>query len=165
MPKKLTFPEFRTAGYRNLSVCRELLGSLKYCPERSKTHVLHKIFYLSGYIIEFSFKYVLFSELKLKESENLYTYENEAFRKSWQQHNFDRLRLLLNTKKIIISTDVPFLGIKVENKVLDELIKAWDVQIRYSLSLSQQPVVLTQKLMEELVNLTEQILNKVTTKY
>jgi len=165
MPKKLTFPEFRTAGYRNLSVCRELLGSLNACPKRSKVHVLHKIFYLSGYIIEFSFKYVLFSSLRLKESQNLYDYEDDRFRKSWQQHNFDKLRTLINNKRIIISTDIPFIGIKVENKELDDLIKAWDVQIRYSLGLSNQPVLLTQQLMTELVDLTEQILNKVTTKY
>ncbi|UPK69433.1 hypothetical protein [Chitinophaga filiformis] len=116
-------------------------------------------------MIEFSFKYILFSSLRVKETQNLYEYDDEIFRKSWQQHNFDRLRLVLDTKRIIISTDVPYIGIKVENKELDDLIKAWDVQIRYSLGLSHQPVVLTEPLMEEFVGLTEQILKRVTSKY
>jgi|GEM_PF-4586118 len=165
MKSKLTFPDFRTAGYRNISVCKELLDSLKDCPARNKVHILHKIFYLSGYVVEFSFKYILFSSLRLRESQNLYEYEDLAFRKRWQQHNFDKLRVLLTAKKVIISTDIPFLGNKVDNRKLDELLKAWDVQIRYSLGLSNNPVILTQQLMEELVNLTEQILNKVTTKH
>ena len=165
MAKKLNFLEFRTAGFRNLNVCKELVTCLENCDSARKVNLLHKIFYLSGYVIEFSFKYILFNSLKLGKFENLYTYRDEAFRKKWQQHDFEKLRSLCTECKIHLNTDIPYLGTRIKDKELEALLKAWDVQIRYSLVLSHHAVVLEESRMRDLVRLIEEILTKVVTKY
>ena len=163
--KNLTYVDFRTAAYRNLHVCQELYSRSLTSESRYKKQIFHKVYYLSGYIIEFCFKYSLFSNEKISQNQNLYEYENEDFRRKWKQHDFNKLRQLCEDRNILFSSDIPYFGSKVQDKKIEKLIKAWDVQIRYSLSLSNQHLNLLESEIKNLIDFIEIVLNKITSKY
>ena len=64
--KHLSYLEFRKSALRNIHVCKVLLEeSQKEKVLAKKQQLLHKIFYLGGYVIEFMYKFALFSHLNL----------------------------------------------------------------------------------------------------
>ncbi|SFI86035.1 hypothetical protein [Myroides guanonis] len=165
MSKHLKYTDFRTASYRNLYVCNHLLDNFDKCNNSNKQQILHKIYYLSGYIIEFCYKYALFSQLVKYKTDNIYSIKDSGFQKKWKEHNYRKLESLCQENKIIFSKDIPFLGKKITDKNLNDLINNWDVQIRYSLNLTTSTVNLTQIEMKNLVILIEDILKKTTSKF
>jgi hypothetical protein len=165
MSKKLTYTDFRTASYRNLTVCKHLLENFEECQQSKKKQILHKIYYLSGYIIEFCFKYALFSKLVESSSQNIYEVKDPQFQQRWREHNYCKLSDLCSENKVNFSEDIPYMGKKISDKKINSLLLSWDVQIRYSLNLSKSTVDLKEKEIRELVILTEQILNKVNSRF
>ncbi|AZA54082.1 hypothetical protein [Chryseobacterium sp. G0201] len=166
MPKNdLKYIDFRTASFRNLNVCKELLERLDNCESKNKNNILHKIYYLSGYIIEFSYKYALFHHLGLNKIDNIYNFGDDSFKKKWKDHDFSKLRLLCTDNKLNFSTDIPYFGSKIENKEIESLINSWDVQIRYNLSLANNTIMLDESRIKDFVSSIEDILNKITTKF
>lgn len=166
MPKNnLNYVDFRKASFRNLSVCKELLERLENCESKNKNHILHKIYYLSGYIIEFSYKYALFQHLGLSKIDNIYNFGDINFKKKWKEHDFLKLRSLCLENNLNFSTDIPYFGSRIENKEIESLINSWDVQIRYNLSLANKTIILDESQMKNFVFSIEDILNKITTKF
>lgn len=162
----LVYTDFRTASHRNLVVCKELLNILPNCDNPKKQRILHKIYYLSGYIIEFCYKFALFHTLKLGKFEDINDFRDAAFRKKWREHNFQKLRNLCDENKIVFSSDIPYLGNNIKDPKIRTLINCWDVQIRYSINLSKLSVGnLCEKEINDFVFLMEDILSKTTTKF
>lgn len=161
----LKYIDFRTASYRNLNVCKELIERLDVCDEKNKKSILHKIYYLSGYIIEFSYKFALFHHLGLSRNQNIYEYGDENFKKKWKDHSFSKLRNLCSEYNLNFSTDIPHFGKKLENKTSENLINSWDVQIRYNISLSKNSIILEELQVRSFVTSIEQILDFITTKF
>ena len=161
----LVYPDFKKASYRNLVVCKELLQILPTTEARKKTHILHKVYYLSGYIIEFCYKYALFSSLNASKYENLDNFKDDNFNKKWKHHDFIKLKNVCNDNKVSFSSDIPYIGNNIINRNVKKLIDSWDVQIRYSINLSKDVINLNQNDVKELVTLCEEILNKITTKF
>ncbi|MDR6158076.1 hypothetical protein QF023_001592 [Chryseobacterium sp. SLBN-27] len=155
----LVYTDFRLAGYRNLHTCKELLSILDSCDARKKKQILHNIYYLSGYIIEFCYKFALFSGLKASKFQDLGTFKDESFRKKWRDHSFERLKNICTEYKIVFSADIPYLGNNSIDKNLKELIRNWDVQMRYSIKLTKN-TVLTEEDVINFVVLCEKILTK-----
>lgn len=162
----LVYTDFRTASFRNLIVCKELLSILSTCESKNKQQILHKIYYLSGYIIEFCYKFALFSGLNISKFENISDFGEKEFKEKWKHHSFSKLKNICIESKVIFSADIPYLGNNNIDKKVKYLIESWEVQIRYSLKLSKHPIAnLSQNDIINLVELCEEILNKITTKY
>lgn len=135
----LIYTDFRKASYRNLIVCQELLGVLEKCEPSRYSHIVHKIYYLGGYIIEYTYKFALFSHLLPKENAktNIYEYRKEDdFDKKWTVHDFNTLRTLCSSCKVKFNTDVPYFGNTKISKDFRMLLTSWNVQIRYSSNLT-----------------------------
>ena len=79
----LVYTDFRTASFRNLIVCKELLSILSTCESKNKQQILHKIYYLSGYIIEFCYKFALFSGLNISKFENISDFGEKEFKENF----------------------------------------------------------------------------------
>lgn len=141
--KVLSYLEFRKAAYRNISVCEILLKT--YDSENNnvvKKQILFKTFYLGGYVIEFLYKFSLFSHLNISVNDDVYKFRDNEFQKKWKVHNFDHLNDLCENEGLKFSTDIPYFGNNILNKNVAKLIDAWDVQIRYSLVLSKKSIIL-----------------------
>ena len=163
-----TYMDFLRASYRNLIVCKELLSIMKCCEPHKKSQILHKVYYLSGYIIEFCYKYALFSSLNASKFESIYNFKDEDFKNKWKKdgHNFDKLKNVCSEYKIIFSSDIPYFGNNKLDEGLYNLIISWNVQIRYSLKLSNNPISkLNENDVIRFVHLCEDILKKITEKY
>ncbi len=158
----LNYLDFRTASYRNLNVCKQLLGILENCNELQKKEILHKVFYLGGYIVEFSYKFAFFEAFKLKqelnESDDIYTFLDDSFRKKWKTHNFDALNNLCSSYDIKFNQDIPYFGNK-QNVIFNNLVRSWDVQIRYSLAMSRQSIELNEGNIRMFVETLEKIVS------
>jgi len=165
MNKYLTYLEFRTGYYRNLTVCKNLLESLNNCQQRDSEYIKHKTYYLAGYIIEFCYKFALFSHLKLKKTENIYSFGNEGFKKKWKEHSFGKLQNICSEEKLLFSQDIPFFGSPIADKDVKKLIENWDVQIRYSLNLTNSKIELEKDTLRKLINELQIIADKITSKY
>ena len=77
-----------------------------------------------------------------------------------------KLKNICIESKVIFSADIPYLGNNNIDKKVKYLIESWEVQIRYSIKLSKNPIAnLSQNDIINLVELCEEILNKITTKY
>ncbi len=164
--KILSYLEFRKAAYRNLSVCEILLKM--YDVENNKivkNHILFKTFYLGGYVIEFLYKFSLFSHLNVSITQDVYDYRTSDFQKKWKVHNFDHLSNLCQDEGIRFSTDIPYFGNNIQNKNVAKLIEAWDVQIRYSLVLSRKDVILNYVDLKHYVEIIKDINKKINTQY
>ncbi len=138
--KCISYLEFRKAAIRNISICDILLK--KYDSEKSvvQKQILYKTFYLGGYVVEFLYKFSLFSHLNLSSSDDVYSYRNEDFQKKWKVHNFNQLSMLCESEGLKFSTDIPYFGNNQVNPNVKKIFEAWDVQIRYSLNLSKKSI-------------------------
>jgi hypothetical protein len=162
----LVYIDFRSASYRNILVCKELLNLLLKCESNKKQQIIHKIYYLSGYIIEFCYKFALFHSLKLDKFENIYLYGSDEFKKKWKEHDFQKLKILCNENKVNFSSDIPYFGNSNIDKKSKSLIDSWNVQIRYSLKLSKPQISnITEEDINKFLQIIEEILNKITTKF
>lgn len=162
----LIYTDFITASHRNLAVCKELLSILPNCDNPKKQRILHKVYYLSGYIVEFCYKYAFFHSLRVNKYENLNEFRDNEFRKKWREHSFQKLRNLCDENKIVFSSDIPYLGSNIADRKNKMLINSWDVQIRYSIKLSKSLVGnLCESEITNFVFLMEDILNKTITKF
>lgn len=164
--KQLSYLDFRKAALRNIHACKVLLEQSKNenVPAR-KQQLLHKVFYLGGYIIEFSYKFALFSHLNLQEKDNVNKFKDEVFRKKWQVHDFKALASLCENEKLKFSQDIPFLGNNILNKDIKELIEGWDVQIRYSLGLGKKTISLKEEILKDYIKIIIEINTKINDKY
>lgn len=165
MSKTLNYCEFRNASYRNLTVCKELLKLLQTCEAKDEKYILHKTYYLSGYIIEFCYKFALFSHLGLSKTENVYKHGDEGFQKKWTEHSFSKLQSICEENNLKFSNDIPFLGAKIQHKNVEKLIKSWDVQIRYSLNIKNNQIELNRHNLIDLIAQLEEIVNKINSKF
>jgi hypothetical protein len=166
--KQMSHLEFREACYRNLAVCQMLLNT--YSASSKTTHkksILHKTYYLGGYVIEFAIKYSLFSHLKKSiRLTNVYEWEN----KEWHNHDFSKLKNIATKNGLIYSQDIPFLGNRTNlSEHTLNLIDNWDVQIRYSLKLNKSKhtkrIGLSIQNLTEYIECVQQITDLITTKY
>lgn len=164
--EELSYLEFRKACFRNLEICQILLNSYEICnKENERQSILHKVYYLGGYVIEFAIKFSLFSHLKSKINvSNVYEWEN----KDWKDHNFQKLKNIATSHNLSYSQDIPFLGNTSNlSKETLNLIQNWDVQIRYSLTLNKtnKSIKLNFKELLDYFKCIEKITNQITTKY
>lgn len=164
MKKKLYYTDFRTAGIRNLTTCKYLLRTLLECDAVSQKHIQHKIYYLSGYIIEFALKFALFSHLGVSRYQNLYEYLDEDFMKKWREHDFQKLKYLCSSQGVNFSSDIPYLGHKIDQKI-ENLVKSYDVQVRYSISLAKQRIELDIDILTDFHNFSDKLFKQITSKY
>lgn len=164
--RKLSYLDFRKAALRNIHACKILLEQSKNenVPAK-KQQLLHKVFYLGGYVIEFSYKFALFSHLNLQENDNLNKFKDGVFRKKWQVHDFKALANLCEDEKLKFSQDIPFLGNNILNKNTKELIECWDVQIRYSLGLGKKTISLKEEILGDYIKIVTEINSKINDKY
>jgi len=129
----MTYTEFRKAAYRHLITCECLIANIDSndC-KKSKNEILTNIFYLSGYIIECSLKYVLFSAIRFKKNEDVYQCDDI----DWKHHNIEKLKRIVEQKGVKFTADIPILGTKY--KIKGDIIKLFNerndpkMQIRYS---------------------------------
>ncbi|MET3025685.1 hypothetical protein ABXT06_03310 [Flavobacterium sp. UW10123] len=138
--KTLSYTEFRKAAIRNINVCEILLKTYETEKLVNQKQILYKTFYLGGYVIEFLYKFSLFSHLSLDSNENVYNYGDLDFQKKWKVHNFDQLNILCQNEGLTFSTDIPYFGTTSLDKKVIKLFDSWDVQIRYSLNLSKKGI-------------------------
>jgi hypothetical protein len=169
--KTLIYSDFKSASYRNLIVCRELLQFLPILEPNIKTEILHKVYYLSGYIIECCYKFALFSHISknkdfsLNKSTNLLEYrKDENFPKKWKTHSFDTLKNLCSENSLIFSSDIPFLG-QNKNRELNNLKMRWNTEIRYSLKLTNQEVELSEENLQLFLTEIEKMVEKINLLY
>ncbi|MET3128851.1 hypothetical protein ABID42_003970 [Arcicella rosea] len=139
-----------------------MLDILENCNELQKKEILHKVFYLGGYIVEFSYKFAFFEAFKLKqelnESDDINTFLDDSFRKKWRIHNFDNLNTLCSNNGVTFNQDIPYFGNK-QNVIFNKLVKSWDVQIRYSLAMSRQYIDLNEGNIRMFVETLEKIVS------
>jgi hypothetical protein len=161
----ISYLEFRRAAIRNISVCEILLNNYPTEKSGNQKQLLYKTFYLAGYVVEFLYKYSLFSHLNLANTECVYKYRNAEFQKKWKVHNFDQLYSLCEDEGLIFSADIPYLGHKLSDKNLTLLMDAWDVQIRYSMNLSRKKISLSYEDLSKFIKMIKIINTKVNAQY
>ncbi len=128
----MKYTEFRKAAFRHLKTCECLIAKINSddC-KNSKNEILVNIFYLSGYVIECSLKYVLFSAKRFK-NQDVYEHENL----DWKHHNIEKLKSIIEQEGVKFSADIPILG--TTRKVNGNVVKLFNerndprMQIRYS---------------------------------
>lgn len=163
--KTLSYLEFRKAALRNISVCEILLKTYDKEKQINKKQILIKTFYLGGYVIEFLYKFALFSHLNLTNTDDVYNFRDQEFQKQWRVHNFVQLNILCLNEGLIFSSDIPFLGNNSLNKNVNNLFNAWDVQIRYSLNLSKTKIELDYNDLSKYIETIKDISTKINSIY
>lgn len=169
--KMLVYPDFKEASERNLMVCKKLLELLTSVEQfNKKLEILHKVYYLGGYIIEFCYKYALFSHISIQDTNlnkttNLNEYKEEVkFPKQWKIHKFDILENICSKHDLQFSSDIPFLG-QTNCKELNKLKMRWNTEIRYSLKLANQEIELNEKNIKLFLDKIEEMFIEVNKKY
>ena len=163
--KVISYLEFRRAAYRNLAVCEILLKKYDSETPVMRKHILYKTYYLGGYVVEFLYKFSLFSHLNLNHTQDVYKCKNLDFQKRWRVHDYAKLNVLCEDEGLIFSSDIPFLGNKTLNKNIEKLFDAWDVQIRYSINLSRKKVDLQYSVIVKYIETIKDINNKINSIY
>jgi len=132
MPKEIiSYLEFRKSAYRHFEICEKMLQKLVKaddCSLAGKSQVIQEIYYLSGYIIECTLKFVLFSHVGYKPNRSIYEYKD----KDWKNHDFHKLALILSELNVKFSQDIPILGSRygISNDIL-RLYNDWSTDYRY----------------------------------
>lgn len=163
--RPLSYIEFRKAAIRNINVCEILLKSYSIEKPVVQKQILFKTYYLGGYVLEFLYKFSLFSHLSLDYNDDVYHYRNQEFQKKWKVHNFDQLNILCQDEGLKFSTDIPYFGTSSLDKNVNKLFDAWDVQIRYSLSLSKKGIDLEYNDLVKYIEIIKEINYKINSKF
>lgn len=131
MYREISHIEFRKSAERHFDVCENMLEKFVKSDDfalAKKQKIILEIYYLSGYIIECTLKFVLFSQLRYKLNQNVYDYKD----KDWKNHDFHKLTTILNELNVKFSQDIPILGSKhgISKGVL-KLYSEWSTDYRY----------------------------------
>lgn len=132
MNKQISYLEFRKAAYRHLNTCECLLKNIEN-PEYRLYHneLLVNAYYLSGYVVECSLKYLYFSTINYKACANVYDYKcgecdgclKDTDCEEWKHHNIDKLQRVITAKGKRFSADIPYFGSKIKSSNIDFLFK------------------------------------------
>lgn len=163
--KTISYLEFRKAAIRNITVCEILLKTYNSEKPINQRQILYKTYYLGGYVIEFLYKFSLFSHLNIGQFDDVYKFKNQEFQSKWKVHNYDQLNFLCEKEGLKFSSDIPYLGNNLPNKKVTELFDAWDVQIRYSLNLGKKNVELTYDDLNTFIETIKEINKKINSIY
>lgn len=163
--KPISYLEFRKAAIRNIAACDILLKNYHELKPATQKHILHKIYYLGGYVVEFLYKFSLFSHLNLSHTEDVYKFKDTDFQKKWKVHDYRQLNNLCEKEGLKFSTDIPFFGNNTLNKNIATLFDGWDVQIRYSQNLCKREIELRHEDLIVFLSVIKDINNKINSTY
>ncbi len=169
----MTYLEFRKASYRHLKTCDCLLESIdnKSCKNKERDIIVNT-FYLSGYVIECSLKFVLFSTIQYNQNEDIYNYKCGICRNcmaskectEWKHHNLAKLQQVIEDKGVKFSQDIPILGsnYKVSTKIKNLFYDRNDpkMQIRYSYNNQMLNKELLKEYIEVIRDINTKLINR-----
>jgi len=158
----MKFTEYRKAAYRHLETCTCLLKNIENenC-KKNKSQILTNIYYLSGYVIECSLKFVIFSAINFDRKQEI----EDCTDFTWKEHNLDNLERIAKEKGVRFSADIPILGseYKINENVKKLFRKRNDpkMQIRYSYNDKD----LSFEILSEYILIIQDINKKLTNQY
>lgn len=119
----MIYKEYKKASIKHLKTCEcilKILDSKQDCKADSK-HLESNLFYLSGYIVESIFKYMIFVSLNYDREKNIKELDEDGitYKNTINIHSLQRLNQKLQTKH------------SLSTQFTNEELSKWDVSIRY----------------------------------